>query len=241
MFIGATTSNGNLKVKESDNKWSIDLYTNGSLIKIKFQIDSVAQVNILLLNEYYQLQNHSKLHSTSIRLSAYNGSHISLKDSCIVCINKQNQSTIPVLFLVADTNSTTIIGLNTSTKLNLIKHVMQINSPLPNYLKKFQDCFSDIGCLPGKHHIVIDTNHPPDVNPPRQISNPLHEKLKAKLDKKVEMKIIQAINEPTDWVNNLILVEKPNGSLRICLDPKELNKAIKRPTMPIQLQGYSLE
>ena len=106
LFIGAITSNENLKVKESDNKWSIDLYTNGSLIK--FQIDSVAQVNILPLNEYYQLQNHPKLHSTSIRLSAYNGSHISLKDSCIVCINKQNQSTIPVLFLVADTNSTTI-------------------------------------------------------------------------------------------------------------------------------------
>ena len=43
---------------------------------------------------------------------------------------------------------------------------MQINFPLPNYLKEFRNCFSDIGCLPGKHHNVIDTNHPPDVNPP---------------------------------------------------------------------------
>ena len=41
--------------------------------------------------------------------------------------------------------------------------------------------------------------------------------------------MIQAVNEPTDWVNHLVLVEKPNGSLRICIDPKELNKAIKRP------------
>ena len=44
----------------------------------------------------------------------------------------------------------------------------------------------------------------------------------------IKMKIIQPVNEPTDWVNNLVLVEKPDGSVRICNDPKELNKAIKR-------------
>ena len=50
--------------------------------------------------------------------------------------------------------------------------------PLPNYLKKFRDCFSDIGYLLGKHHIVIDTNHPPDVNPLRRIPYALRKKLK---------------------------------------------------------------
>ena len=106
---------------------------------------------------------------------------------------------------------------------------MQINSRLPNYLKEFRNCFTDVGCLPVKHHIVIDTNHLPDVNPPRRIPYAFHEKLKAELDKMVEIKIIQAVHEPTDWVNNLVLVEKPHGSLRICIDPKELNKAIKQP------------
>ena len=106
---------------------------------------------------------------------------------------------------------------------------MQINSSLPNYLKEFRDCFGDIECLPEKHHIVIDRNHPPDVNPSSRIPYALLKKLKAELDKTVEMKIIQAVNETTDWINYLVLEEKPNVSPRICIDPKELNKAIKRP------------
>ena len=32
------------------------------------------------------------------------------------------------------------------------------------------------------------------------------------------------MDEPTYWVNSLVVRKKPNGSLRICLDPKDLNK-----------------
>ena len=31
----------------------------------------------------------------------------------------------------------------------------------------------------------------------------------------------------TDWVNRLVVVEKQNRKLRVCLDPRPLNKAIK--------------
>ena len=36
------------------------------------------------------------------------------------------------------------------------------------------------------------------------------------------------MDHPTDWVNSIVLVEKSDGSIRICPDPKDLNKAIKR-------------
>ena len=32
----------------------------------------------------------------------------------------------------------------------------------------------------------------------------------------------------TEWVSNLVLVEKKDKSLRLCLDPKHLNAAIMR-------------
>ena len=34
--------------------------------------------------------------------------------------------------------------------------------------------------------------------------------------------------EPTDWVNSLVIVEKANGQMRLCIDPKDLNKVVKR-------------
>ena len=42
------------------------------------------------------------------------------------------------------------------------------------------------------------------------------------------MNVITKVDEPTEWVSSLVIVEKKNGNLRICLDPRDLNKAIMR-------------
>ena len=42
------------------------------------------------------------------------------------------------------------------------------------------------------------------------------------------------MDQPTDWVNNFIIVKRKDGTLRMCLDPKDLNKAIKREHYSIQ-------
>ena len=44
--------------------------------------------------------------------------------------------------------------------------------------------------------------------------------------------VIERVNEPTDWVSSLAIVEKPDGSLRVCLDPKDLNENLKREHYP---------
>ena len=48
--------------------------------------------------------------------------------------------------------------------------------------------------------------------------------------------IITPVTEPTEWVSSLTYHWKPDGSLHICLDPRDLNKAItwehyKAPTL----------
>ena len=45
----------------------------------------------------------------------------------------------------------------------------------------------------------------------------------------LKMNIITPIEVQTDWANSMIAIEKPNGNLRICIDPRNLNQAITQP------------
>jgi len=81
--------------------------------------------------------------------------------------------------------------------------------------------------MPGAYHIIIDKNIPPVVHSPRRIPLSLEERLKKTLCELESLGIIKKQDQPTEWVNSL-LVEKKDGSLRLCLDPRDLNKAIKR-------------
>ena len=45
---------------------------------------------------------------------------------------------------------------------------------------------------------------------------------------------IEKVIEFTDWVNSMVTIIKPNGSLRICIDPRHLNEAIQLEHYPMQ-------
>ena len=72
------------------------------------------------------------------------------------------------------------------------------------------------------------TSHKILIHPPRTVSFALKAKLKAELRRMTKLGIIQPIKDPADWVSSRVTVIKPNEKLRLCLDLKDLNKAIKR-------------
>ena len=50
-----------------------------------------------------------------------------------------------------------------------------------------------------------------------------------KLDQLKKWGILSEVcNAYTPWVNSTVVTIKPNGSIRLCLDPQHLNETIKR-------------
>ena len=67
-------------------------------------------------------------------------------------------------------------------------------------------------------------DYKPVQHPPCQVAVS-----KAELKMLVELGVIKEVLEYTEWINSTIIVplKKPGSSLRLCLDPKDLNKDIK--------------
>ena len=48
------------------------------------------------------------------------------------------------------------------------------------------------------------------------------------IDRLVDIGVLAQVDERTDWVNKMAVATKKDGSLRICIDPRSLNLALKR-------------
>lgn len=119
--------------------------------------------------------------------------------------------------------------------MKLIKRVdaVTVDRPveLPVLAKEFIDVFQGIGKHPVQYDIKLATGaNFVDLVVCAAGLLPIHleEKVYAKLAQMVDDGIIAPVVEPTLWVSRMIVVGKPDGEVRICLDPSELNKAIQR-------------
>jgi len=73
---------------------------------------------------------------------------------------------------------------------------------------------------------LTDNAKPYCVN--NTIPFPLPPKVKEELVRMLEAVITKEGTEPTDWCAPMVPVIKPNGKVRICVDLRKLNEAVKR-------------
>lgn len=82
------------------------------------------------------------------------------------------------------------------------------------------------------------------VSSPRKIPFQLMDKVKVELGKLEEQEIIIKVPEPSEFVNPIVLVTKPNKNIRICVDSQKLNATLlhEQYRLPIfELQGKCME
>lgn len=133
-------------------------------------------------------------------------------------------------FVVKAPNAKALIGLQTCQNLELISinQVNEVQEKKADIIEEYKDVFTGLGLVEGEYHIELQENAQPTIQPPRKVPLSLIPKLKETLDNLTKSGVISKLDRPTDWVNSLVIVEKKDGSLRLCLDPKNLNNAIKR-------------
>ena len=94
--------------------------------------------------------------------------------------------------------------------------------------KLYPNSFDRLGSLKGAYNIRVDPTVKPVTHARRKVPIESKEAIDKELDYLIEEEIITEQVEPTPWVSSVTFPRKPNGEVRVCLDPSNLNKAIIR-------------
>ena len=91
---------------------------------------------------------------------------------------------------------------------------------------EYPDVFQGLGRLKDSYSIEIDESVRPVVHAPRRVPVPVREKVRKKLDELESDGVLTPVTEATDWVSSMVIVQKPSGQIRICINPIDLNRAM---------------
>lgn len=210
-----------LSDEKYEDKWSEILDVGEKTLKVK--LDTGAECNVISLKQANLLDVEIKK-SVTKRIVAFNNDIVpvigEIKIKCAAAQKEKN-----VVFKVVKPNIQTILGSDMCEKLGLIVRVRTVRG---------KDNNKAIGCC-NSFEYEIDFIDEPNfkVIPARRIAHALKDKVKSELNKMVEMNIIVPVQEPSPAVSPLVIVNK-GEKLRICMDPTELNKNIKRRHYPLK-------
>ncbi|CAK1580707.1 unnamed protein product [Parnassius mnemosyne] len=201
-------------------EWNVIFQCNGR--QVQFKLDTGSMLNVISKNDYLNLgMSIHNLKYFNKCVQSFTGNNLPILGMYeLPFIYKSKHYILP--FVVADLNCQNVLGLEGCVMLGLVSRVDGIN------IHKYSDLFEGLGKLPGQYSIVVDKNVQPVICPTRKIPLGMKDKLLAELRRMEKLGVIRKVTHPTEWVNAIVLVAKKNGDIRVCLDPRPLNRAVRR-------------
>ena len=197
--------------------------------KVTFQLDTGSSVNLL------PARFASKVTPSPTTLRMWNHSEIQSLGTCdLFLINPLTKQKVLTHFVVCPDSLSALLGLKTCQAMQLItindENFERVAAVCPeDMVSKHPEVFDgSLGTLPGAHHLNTDPSVQPTVMPNRRVPVAVRPKLKKELTRLINLGVITPVDEPTPWVSQMVVTEKKSGELRICMDPRELNKALLR-------------
>ena len=208
------------------------------------QVDCGASCNVL--PDTY-LPAGTVLVKSDKKLRMYNKQIVPVLGTCKLHVkNPKNDKRylIPFYVVRAERSQLPLIGSRTGQQMRLITvNYENIAKPAEfgdiatavstsessDIIREFDDVFTGRGRMPGQVNLQVDPNIQPVIMRPRRVPIAVQPKLKTELERLEHEGVIEKVDEPTDWCSSLVCVQKPNGNLRLCIDPQPLNVALKRP------------
>lgn len=210
------------------SEWSENVYFVESRQNINFKLDTGAQCNVLPKSKCNEMGIY-RFEKSNLKLYNYNGDPIPTVGQVTLKCKIGNVIKF-INFQVCDNDLVPILGLTTVSNFNLIKRVNNVQSEeTKSLLTKYENVFTGLGQIKNyEYKIELKENSKGKIEPCRHVPFKLMSKLKNELEDMERNGVISKIEKPTDFVSSLVITTKPDGSIRVCLDPQYLNTQIKR-------------
>ena len=89
--------------------------------------------------------------------------------------------------------------------------------------------------MPGTYHIELIDGATPVVHSPKKIQVPQREKVAEELKRMEQLGVMVRQEEPTEWENSLVVVQKPSSAVtRLCIDPERFKFCHEEVPLPYE-------
>ena len=203
-------------------------------------VDTGASIDIIDESTYEMMQKSKSvcLSRTSNRIFAYGSqTQLPVLGKFKGTLESRNKIAITDIHVVKG-NFGCLLSYSSATTLGLIqvninKVQAQQSATHEQLIQEFSYIFDGIGTLKDVEvKIHIDPSVPPVAQPARRIPFHLRKKVEQELAQLEQQGIVEKVEGPTPFVSPLVIVPKKDGDVRLCVDMRMANQAIRRERHP---------